>query len=59
MKKEADWMKEESEDFYDLATIDDKIDPEKLSPQIYDIADINFGKDDMTTNFLLLKMGGI
>lgn len=50
-------MNEEDDDFYDLAKIDDKNDPNKLNPQVFEVADINFGKADMTSNFLLLKMG--
>ena len=34
-----------------------KDDPNKLDPQPYDIADVNFGKAEMTANFLLLRMG--
>lgn len=50
-------MNEEDDDFYNLASLDDKSDPNKLNPQVFEVADINFGKADMTTNFLLLKMG--
>jgi len=57
MRMEARWMNEEDDDFMDLAKIDAKNDPNKLNPLPYDIADVNFGKADMTTNFLLLKMG--
>ena len=59
MRQEAEWMKGDVEEFADLSQIDDKIDPNRLNPLIYEIADINFGKGNMKDTYMLQEMGKV
>lgn len=58
-KEDAKLMKGENEDFDNLTAIDPQLGPDKLEALDCDIADINFGKGDMTDMNFLMQMSDL